>query len=102
MYFSDIVPTYKFKIFCDFVPFCRTYQESLNVDYVEVPEKEVVQSSEDGTEEAVVKVACGDDVWDNPVMGVVLSYICASSADEVKFIRPGSTIFETYALVNAT
>ena len=33
---------------------------------------------------------------------VVVSCICDGSADEVKLMRPGSTMVETYALVNST
>jgi hypothetical protein len=41
------------------------------------------------------------DFWNNPSMHVVISHLYHGFADEVKLMRPGTSMVENYAFVDA-
>jgi len=48
------------------------------------------------------KYISDDDSWKNPAMDVVISCLYDGSADEVKLIRPGTSMVDNYAFADAT
>ena len=84
--------------------FCRTTTDAYAqpIDYRETIGMTPLEDIRDGIDTTDGNNISDDESWNTPAIDIVISRLYDDSTDEVKFMRPGMSMVESYAFVGTT